>query len=203
MSKLPNCVLRWRHLTWPRDLTWYDLGPKFLHNMRKGWLNSYAKFGGAARRHFSAICEKPMGGGHICAPPGRARVNVKSRSVSISASQITLESNRTRKSRPRSLTLFDLSWPRLTLLGTDDLWKPWVPNTYLVLHVHMNIANKNGALLASYRLKCATEHIFRLACPQLWRHRLTLAGTGHFASFHGTGGGGGYDPPLTFHPWLS
>ena len=39
-------------------------------------MNSYGKFGGAARRHFSAICEKPMvgGGGHICAP-GRARVN--------------------------------------------------------------------------------------------------------------------------------
>ena len=35
-------------------------------------MNSYAKFGGAARRHFSAICEKPMGA-HMC-PPGRARV---------------------------------------------------------------------------------------------------------------------------------
>ena len=31
-------------------------------------MNSYAKFGGAARRRVSAICEKPMGG-HICAPP--------------------------------------------------------------------------------------------------------------------------------------
>ena len=41
--------------------------------MRKGWLNSYAKFGGAARRHFSAIWEKPMGGGHICAPPPAVR----------------------------------------------------------------------------------------------------------------------------------
>ena len=30
-------------------------------------MNSYAKFGGAARRHFSAICEKPMGGTHV--PP--------------------------------------------------------------------------------------------------------------------------------------
>ena len=40
--------------------------------MRKGWMNSYAKFGGAARRRFSAICEKPMGA-HMC-PPGRARV---------------------------------------------------------------------------------------------------------------------------------
>ena len=75
MSKLLNCVLRWRHLTWPGDLTWYDLGPKFLHKMRKGWMNSYANFRGAARRHFSAICEKPMGGeAHMCAP-GRARVN--------------------------------------------------------------------------------------------------------------------------------
>ena len=74
MSKLLNCVLRWRHLTWPGDLTWYDLGPKFLHKMRKGWMNSYAKFGVAARRHFAAICEKPMGG-HICAPPAVRGLN--------------------------------------------------------------------------------------------------------------------------------
>ena len=38
-------------------------------------MNSYAKFGGAARRHFSAICEKPMGEGGTYVPPGRARVN--------------------------------------------------------------------------------------------------------------------------------
>ena len=43
--------------------------------MRKGWMNGYAKFGGAARRAFSAICEKPMEGGTYV-PPGRARVNV-------------------------------------------------------------------------------------------------------------------------------
>ena len=73
MSKLLNCVLRWRHLTWPGDLTWYDLGPKFLHKMRKGWMNSYAKFGGAARRHFSAIWEKPMGGGGTYVPPPAVR----------------------------------------------------------------------------------------------------------------------------------
>ena len=36
-------------------------------------MNSYAKFGGAARRYFSAICEKPMGGTYV--PPGRARDN--------------------------------------------------------------------------------------------------------------------------------
>ena len=41
-------------------------------------MNSYAKFGGAARRHFSAICEKPMGGGGTYVPPpGRARVKVQ------------------------------------------------------------------------------------------------------------------------------
>ena len=32
-------------------------------------MNSYAKFGGAARRRFSAICEKPMGGGTYVPPP--------------------------------------------------------------------------------------------------------------------------------------
>ena len=32
-------------------------------------MNSYAKFCGAARRHFYAICEKPMGGAHMCPPP--------------------------------------------------------------------------------------------------------------------------------------
>ena len=31
---------------------------------------------------------------------------------------------------------------------------------------------------------------------------LTLAGTGHFASFHGTGGGGWYDPPLAVSPLI-
>ena len=40
--------------------------------MRKGWMNSYAKFGGAAHRHFPAICEKTDGGQYV--PPGRARV---------------------------------------------------------------------------------------------------------------------------------
>ena len=28
-------------------------------------MNSYAKFGGASRHHFSAICEKPMGGTYV------------------------------------------------------------------------------------------------------------------------------------------
>ena len=46
--------------------------------MRKEWMNSYFKFGGAARRHFSAICEKPMGGGGTYVPPGRARVKCTS-----------------------------------------------------------------------------------------------------------------------------
>ena len=37
-------------------------------------MNSYAKFGGAARRHFSVICEKPMGGAHnMCPPPPAVR----------------------------------------------------------------------------------------------------------------------------------
>ena len=69
VSKLLNCVLKLRHLTWPGDLTWYDLGSTFLHKNRNGWMNSYGKVGGSARRHFPAICEKPMGA-HMYVPPG-------------------------------------------------------------------------------------------------------------------------------------
>ena len=32
-------------------------------------MNRYSKFGGAARCHFSAICEKTDGGAHMCPPP--------------------------------------------------------------------------------------------------------------------------------------
>ena len=39
-------------------------------------MNSYAKFGGAARRRFSAICENRWGGGHICAPPAVRGLNI-------------------------------------------------------------------------------------------------------------------------------
>ena len=39
-------------------------------------MNSYAKFGGAARRRFPAIFEKLMGGTYV--PPGRARANAPS-----------------------------------------------------------------------------------------------------------------------------
>ena len=47
----------------------------FWRNMRKRFENRYAKFGGAARRRFPAICEKPEGGGgRKTAPPGPARV---------------------------------------------------------------------------------------------------------------------------------
>ena len=67
VSKLLNFVLRWRHLTWPGDLTWYHLVPKFSHKMHKGWMNSYAKCGGAARRHFLLSAKNRWGG--QCAPP--------------------------------------------------------------------------------------------------------------------------------------
>ena len=42
---------------------------------------------------------------------------------------------------------------------------------------------------------CDSYAKFGAAAPRKKWGRLTLAGTGHFASFHGTGGGGGYDPP--------
>ena len=47
----------------------------FRRNMRKRCENRYAKFGGAARRRFPAICEKPEGG-RKTAPPARRGVSV-------------------------------------------------------------------------------------------------------------------------------
>ena len=37
--------------------------------MSNCWLNSYGKFGGATRRRFFAICEKPQGGMKSTPPP--------------------------------------------------------------------------------------------------------------------------------------
>ena len=50
------------------------MGSSFFGNVSNCWLNSYGKFGGATRRRFFAICEKPEGGGVDIRPPGRARV---------------------------------------------------------------------------------------------------------------------------------
>ena len=45
--------------------------------MRKEWMNSYTKRGGAARRRFCVIFKKPEGGGRKSTPPpGCARVNI-------------------------------------------------------------------------------------------------------------------------------
>ena len=48
-------------LTWPGDLTFGDLGLKFVHKVSNSIVNSHWKNGGAARRHFSAIREKQEG----------------------------------------------------------------------------------------------------------------------------------------------
>ena len=60
-------------LTWPGDLTFSDLGLKFLHKVSNSIVSRYWKNGGAARRRFSAIRENRRGG-HFCPPPSSARV---------------------------------------------------------------------------------------------------------------------------------
>ena len=50
-------------------LTMSDLGPKFSQSVRKRCMNSCAKNGGAPRRRFPAIGEKPEGGGVQTPPP--------------------------------------------------------------------------------------------------------------------------------------
>ena len=61
--KLRKTQLEVRSLTatWSRDL-WGHRSVVF-RNVSNSWLNSYGKFGGAMRRRFFAICEKPFGGG--------------------------------------------------------------------------------------------------------------------------------------------
>ena len=54
--------------TWSRDL-WGHRVIVFFGNVSNCWLNSYGKFGGATRRRFFAICEKPYGGGVEINPP--------------------------------------------------------------------------------------------------------------------------------------
>ena len=61
--KLRKTQLEVRSLTatWSRDL-WGHRVVVFFRNVSNCWLNSYGKFGGATRRRFFAICEKPYGG---------------------------------------------------------------------------------------------------------------------------------------------
>ena len=61
-------------LTWPSDLTFGDLGLKFLHKVSNSIVSRYWKNGGAARRRFSVIREKPGGEGIFCPPPPPVRV---------------------------------------------------------------------------------------------------------------------------------
>ena len=72
------CSLKVRNpfltLTWPGDLTFGDLGLKFLHKVSHSIVSRCWKNGGAARRRFSDIREKPEGWAFF-ATPSSARVN--------------------------------------------------------------------------------------------------------------------------------
>ena len=55
-------------LMWPGGVTFGVIGSSFFGNVSNCRLNSYGKFGGAMRRRFFAIYEKPEGEGRITAP---------------------------------------------------------------------------------------------------------------------------------------
>ena len=57
------------NVTWRRDLWCHWV--IFFGNVSNCWLNSYCKFGGATRRRFIAICEKPEGADNRPPPPPR------------------------------------------------------------------------------------------------------------------------------------
>ena len=74
MSNFEKTQLEVRSLnaTLSRDL-WGHRVIVFFGNVSNCWLNSCSKFGGATRRRFFTICEKPYGG--LKSPPAGARVN--------------------------------------------------------------------------------------------------------------------------------
>ena len=63
MANFEKRNLRSGHLMRPGGVTFGVIGSSFFGNVSNCWLNSYRKFGGATRRGFFAICEKPEGGG--------------------------------------------------------------------------------------------------------------------------------------------
>ena len=71
MSNFEKRNLRSGHLMWPGGVTFGVIGSSFFRNVSNCWLNSYGKFGGATRRRFFAICEKPERGGGWYPPPPR------------------------------------------------------------------------------------------------------------------------------------
>ena len=73
MSNFEKRNLRSGHFWRPGHATFGVIGSSFFRKVRNCWLNSHAKFGGAAHRRFFAIHEKPEGGGRITAPPPAVR----------------------------------------------------------------------------------------------------------------------------------
>ena len=75
----------WGQVTYCDLVTWPlgSSGRRFFRNVSNCWLNSYGKFGGATRRRFFAICEKPQGGGGWNQPPPPVRGLTKTLKTSI------------------------------------------------------------------------------------------------------------------------
>ena len=90
-------------------------------------------------------------------------LSAKWMSESKSAPQITLEGSRTRKNQKK---LIDLIWPQLTSFDLRRTGWPveCMSSTWYYMSTLISLA-KTAMLL------CATERIFRLTWPQLWRHR--------------------------------
>ena len=82
---------------------------------------------------------------------------------------------RKQQNSKKSAKVIDLIWPQLTSVDLRRTgWPVESLSYYLGLHVHIHITSKNGDACKL----CATEHIFRLTWPQLWRHRSKVRGSG-------------------------
>ena len=105
-----------------------------------------------------------------------SHLSVKWMSDSKSATQIILESSRTRR---KSAMIIDLVWPQLTSVDLHMTGLPvgCVSTTWYYMSTFISLAKT--AMFASYRLKCATEHIYRMKWSQLWRRRSHVRGSGY------------------------
>ena len=123
MSNFEKRNLRSGHLLRPGHVNFRVIGSSFFfRNVSNFWLNSYCKFGGATRRRFLAICEKPYWGVEITPPPRRAPVRgltfKDEKNVSIAPSVLI----------PRDLLL-------VCIIFANEKGQSYVNNAFLCLSV--------------------------------------------------------------------
>ena len=108
-----------------------------------------------------------------------------------------------------------MEWPTIFVLfftkywHAQHVWARALLHTIGVMYMDVIVHPVKYVTLSLMSLAAASSApqlpVSKKPQPVIGREKfvLTLAGTGHFASFHGTRGEGLVRPPLPFRPWLS